>query len=106
VGGAIELRKARRSGSEEEEGNTAATLIASGLSVLRSLENPRTLSREISSAPWSDDQGRSLHMEVANTSLCNTPTSLTAKPIGNTPGNSLKAESHLPFRFSFGHHRA
>src|ERR1700680_3664372 len=41
VGGAIELRKARRSGcrlhSEEVECNTGATLITSGLSVLRSL---------------------------------------------------------------------
>ncbi len=41
VGGAIELRKADGSGcrllSEMEEGNTAATLFASGCSVLRSL---------------------------------------------------------------------
>jgi len=69
VGRALELRKADGSGcrlpSEMEEGNTAATLLASGCSVLRSLKNPRTLRNnmdenpEISSAPWSCNQGRS-----------------------------------------------
>jgi hypothetical protein len=69
VGGAIELRKAGRTGcrlhSEEEEGNTAVALYASGCPVLRSRENPRTLrnnmheNREISSTPWCKGQGRS-----------------------------------------------
>jgi hypothetical protein len=49
----------------EEEGNTAAALIASSCSVLRSRQNPRTLrnnmreNREISCTSWSNDQDRS-----------------------------------------------